>query len=134
MKWSPFLPEVMADPATGHRYLLEQCPVHRCEDFDPPFYTLSRYEDVEHALRDTVTYSSHFGQGPRFTEPSGMLCDPPQHTFYRKLIQQAFTPRAVEALRESVTSVTHQLVDDILAALHSDQTVPPVYATLAIHF
>ena len=129
MSWSPFLPEIMADPANGHQYLLRQCPVHRCEDFDPPFYTLSRYADVEQALRDIETYSSHSGQGPRFTEPTGMLCDPPQHTFYRKLVQQAFTPKAIEALREPVTALTHQLVDNILTGeaefdFHDDFAFP----------
>lgn len=129
MNWSPFDPGVMADPATGHQYLLRECPVHRCEKFDPPFYTLSRYADVEHALRDIETFSSHFGQGPRFTEPAGMLCDPPQHTQYRKLIQQAFTPKAVEALRPLVVPLANQLVDDILAGstdfdLHDDLAFP----------
>ncbi len=119
MSWSPFRPDVMKDPGDGHRYLLDKCPVHHCEDFDPPFYTLSRYQDVQDALRDIDTYSSHFGQGPRFTEPAGMLCDPPQHTGYRKLIQQAFTPKAVEALRPRVLSLTNQLVDDIIAGPES---------------
>ena len=128
-QWSPFLPEVMADPGTGHQFLLQKCPVHHCEDFDPPFYTLSQYADVEYALRDIETYSSHFGQGPRFTEPAGMLADPPQHTNYRKLVQQAFTPKAVEALRPQVTQLTHKLVDEILMGpeafdLHDDFAFP----------
>ena len=127
--WSPFQPEVMKDPAAGHQYLLKQCPVHHCEDFDPPFFTLSRYEDVERALRDIETYSSHYGQGPRFTEPAGMLADPPQHTAYRKLVQRAFTPKAVEALRPQVVELTHKLVDDILSGsadfdLHDDFAFP----------
>ncbi|MBT4162363.1 MAG: cytochrome P450 [Gammaproteobacteria bacterium] len=115
MNWSPFTDEAMADPASGHQYLLDTCPVHCCDGFDPPFFTLSRYEDVQTALRDIETYSSHFGQGPRFTEPAGMLCDPPQHTFYRKILQSWFTPKAVEALREPVTRLTHELVDGILS-------------------
>ena len=77
MVWSPFTPEVLADPANGHHHLLRQCPVHRCEDFEPPFYTLSLYDDLETALRDIETFSSQYGQGPRFTDPVGMLCDPP---------------------------------------------------------
>ena len=105
----------MQDPASGSDFLLTQCPVHRCEEFDPPFYTLSRYADVEAALRDIETFSSHYGQGPRFTEPAGMLCDPPQHTFYRKLVQGWFTPKAIEALREPVTALTNELVDQIMA-------------------
>ena len=89
--------------------------MHYCEEFEPAFYTLSRYEDVAAALRDVETFSSHYGQGPRFTDPAGMLCDPPQHTFYRKLLQGWFTPVAVEALREPVVELTNDLVDKILA-------------------
>ena len=129
MNWSPFNPEFMTDPARGHQYLLNECPVHYCDMFEPPFYTLSRYGDVENALRDIKTFSSHFGQGPRFTEPAGMLCDPPQHTQYRKLIQQAFTPKAVAELRPMVVSLANKLVDDILAGergfdLHDDLAFP----------
>lgn len=114
MSWSPFKPDIIEDPANGHQHLLKECPVHHCEEFDPSFYTLSRYADVEEALRDIETYSSHWGQGPRFTEPAGMLADPPQHTNYRKLIQQAFTPKAVAALRPQVASLTDELIDTIL--------------------
>lgn len=129
MSWSPFTTDVMADPASGHSALLSACPVHRCDEFDPPFYTLSLYDDVKDALQDIETFSSHYGQGPRFTEPAGMLCDPPQHTFFRKLVQQAFTPKAVEALREPVTALTGDLVDTILAGsgtfdLHDDFAFP----------
>ena len=129
MNWSPFSAVVMADPANGHRELLDRCPVHRCEDFDPPFYTLSRYDDVERALRDIETFSSHYGQGPRFSEPQGMLCDPPQHTFMRKLVQQAFTPRAMTDLRRPVTQLANRLIGDVQAGggkfdLHDDFAFP----------
>jgi cytochrome P450 len=111
MSWNPFAPDVIADPANGYSNLLERCPVHRFEQFDPAFYTLSRFDDVEHALRDIETFSSEFGQGPRFTPPVGMLCDPPQHTFYRGLVQQAFTPRIIEALRPRVEALANELID-----------------------
>ena len=115
MTWSPFSADTLESPSNGVQYLLSECPVHYCEEFDPAFYTLSRYEDVAVALRDIERFSSHFGQGPRFTDPAGMLCDPPQHTFYRKLLQSWFTPAAVEALREPVIKLTNDLVDKILA-------------------
>ena len=129
MNWSPFDPEFMTDPARGHQYLLNECPLHHCDKFEPPFYTLSRYADVEYALRDIETFSSHFGQGPRFTEPAGMLSDPPQHTQYRKLIQRAFAPKAVAALRPQVVPLASRLVDDILAGnrefdLHDNLAFP----------
>ncbi len=129
MSWSPFSDANMADPANGHRELLDRCPVHRCEEFDPPFYTLSRYADVANALRDIETFSSQHGQGPRFSDPQGMLCDPPQHTHMRKLVQQAFTPKAMEELRVRVVELTDRLIDDILAGdaefdLHDDFAFP----------
>ena len=129
MSWSPFSPEVMADPANGHRELLERCPVHRCDAFDPPFYTLSRFSDVDEALRDIHTFSSEHGQGPRFSDPVGMLCDPPQHTELRRLIQPAFTPQAMAELRPRVEALTQALIDDIESGgnefdLHDDFAFP----------
>ena len=115
MTWSPFSPEVMADPANGHAELLERCPVHRCDEFQPPFFTLSRFDDVDQALRDIDTFSSQHGQGPRFSDPVGMLCDPPQHTYLRNIIQPAFGPRAMTELRPTVQALTDQLIDDIQA-------------------
>lgn len=129
MTWSPFSQENMADPAVSHDELLQRCPVHLCRDFDPPFYTLSRYEDVQAALRDVDTFSSQFGQGPRFTEPQGMLCDPPQHTHMRKLVQQAFAPKAMANLRGRVCELCDQLIEEALAGapefdLHDDFAFP----------
>jgi cytochrome P450 len=125
--YSPFAPQVLADPSSGYRHLLHDAPVHRCDDFDPPFYTLSRYRDVEAALRDIDTFSSEFGQGPRFTPPAGMLADPPQHTFFRGLVQQAFTPRAIEALEARITTLADELLDaagrDVFD-LHDDYAFP----------
>ena len=129
MSWSPFSAESLADPASGHSELLNRCPVHRCDAFDPPFYTLSRYADVEMALRDPETFSSEYGQGPRFTEPQGMMCDPPQHTIMRRFLQPAFTPRALDVLRTRVLALTDELIDRILEGdgefdLHDDFAFP----------
>ncbi len=109
--YDPLSAAVLHDPGFGYAQLRD-CPVHYNHKFDPPFYTLSRYADVENALRDIATFSSEFGQGPRFTSPAGMLSDPPQHTFYRGLVQQAFTPKAVSALAPRIA----MLAKDLLAA------------------
>tara|TARA_X000001036_G_scaffold411592_1_gene424442 strand:- start:47 stop:1003 length:957 start_codon:yes stop_codon:yes gene_type:complete len=58
-----------------------------------------------------------------------MLCDPPQHTLYRRLIQPAFSPKAVEELRPEVISLTNELVDRILSGdrtfdLHDEIAFP----------
>ena len=129
MSWNPFHPDIMEDPSSGHEYLLDQCPVHFFSSPEMRFYTLSRYDDVSSCLRDTTRFSSQYGQGPNFSEPVGMLCDPPQHTLYRKLIQPAFSPKAVEELRPKVISLTNELVDKILSGdstfdLHDEIAFP----------
>ena len=129
MSWNPFHPDIIEDPGSGHEYLLDQCPVHFFSSPEMRFYTLSRYEDVASCLRDTSRFSSQYGQGPNFSEPVGMLCDPPQHTLYRRLIQPAFSPKAVEELRPEVISLTNELVDRILSGdrtfdLHDEIAFP----------
>ena len=129
MSRNPFHPDIMEDPSSGHEYLLDQCPVHFFSSPEMRFYTLSRYDDVSSCLRDTTRFSSQYGQGPNFSEPAGMLCDPPQHTLYRKLIQPAFSPKAVEELRPKVISLTNELVDKILSGdstfdLHDEIAFP----------
>ena len=109
--YDPFRPPVLDEPSVAYAHLLTERPVHYFADFDPPFYTLSRHADVQAALRDIDTYSSEFGQGPRFTPPAGMLSNPPQHTFFRSLVQQAFSPRAIEAMRGRVEALAEELLD-----------------------
>jgi cytochrome P450 len=109
--YDPRSPRVLHDPSVAYASLLHDAPVCFVDSFDPPFYVLSRYADVEAALRDITTFSSEFGQGPRFTPPAGLLSDPPQHTFFRNLVQQAFTPKAIEALRRRVTGLANELIE-----------------------
>lgn len=134
MTWSPFSATSIEDPGSGHKWLLRECPVHRCEEFDPPFYTLSRYADVESALRNIELFSSQYGQGPRFSEPVGMLCDPPQHTHLRSIVQSAFSPRKMLALQAITQQITTQLMDEIMARGHEfdvhDDLAFPVPVTI----
>ncbi len=112
-EFNPFSSETLAEPSVNYKWLHGNAPVHHYKDYDPPFYTLSKYEDVTAALRDTTTFSSHWGQGPRFTEPMGMLSNPPQHTYYRSLVQRAFTPGAIKALAPQLEKLAHELLDQL---------------------
>jgi cytochrome P450 len=127
-EFAPYAPGVLADPASGYRHLLEEAPVCWVRSFNPPFCILSRYDDVEEAIRDIETFSSEYGQGPRFTPPAGMLSDPPQHTFFRSLVQQAFTPKAIAAMSGRIDELSHGLLDEVAARgewdLHDDYAFP----------
>jgi cytochrome P450 len=113
MDYHPLHPGVLEDPSSAYGYLHNKAPVHLCTQFEPPFYTLSKYADVSAALRDVARFSSEWGQGPRFTPPQGMLSNPPQHTFFRSLVQQAFTPKAIEKLTVRVEQIAVELLDKV---------------------
>jgi len=109
--YDPFSPETLADPGAAYQPLLARCPVHHYEAFDPPFFSLARYDDVLGALRDIELFSSHYGQGPKMAVPTSMQSDPPQHTRFRRLVQKAFTPHAVADLAPWIETLVTGLVD-----------------------
>ena len=58
---------------------------------------------------------------PNPVEPPAMVVvDPPDHTRYRQLLAQSFTPRAIDTLSARVTDVTAELIDSIAGAPHPD--------------
>ena len=125
--YDPLSPAALADPGACWTPLLRDAPVHFYERFDPPFYTLSRHADVKAALLDIATFSSEFGQGPRFTPPGGLLSDPPEHTRFRRIVQRAFKPTSIEALRPRAVRAARELLDLVKGnelELHDDLACP----------
>ncbi|WP_405719311.1 cytochrome P450 [Streptomyces sp. NBC_01537] len=114
---------VQADPYPLYHALREADPMH----WNPPgFWLLTRYEDVHTLLRDPRLGADNGGNagadarpGGEHTErmaggdtPSMILMDPPGHTRLRALVNKAFTPRAVEGLRERIERIVDRLLDD----------------------
>jgi len=119
--YDPFAPEVLTDPARAHRYLREQCPVHRFDGFgERGFYTVSRHADVDAVFRDVGLWSSEWGQGPIYTREGGLRSDPPEHTVYRRLVTGAFSAKRVAALESVVREVAGALVDEFAGQGHAD--------------
>lgn len=95
-------------------------PVHHVEDGD--YWVLSRFSDVFAAARDTATFSSaqgltfHYGDldaaGLAEATPMVML-DPPEHTAFRRLVAQGFTPRRVMGLEPEVRSFVVERIDHL---------------------
>ncbi|PXX06002.1 cytochrome P450 [Mycolicibacterium moriokaense] len=52
--------------------------------------------------------------------PAMVIVDPPDHTRYRQLVAQSFTPRAIETLSTRVAEVTGQLIDRLASNPHPD--------------
>jgi len=45
--------------------------------------------------------------------PSMLVVDPPEHARLRRLVSRAFTPRAIDALRDRIQEITSTLLDDL---------------------
>jgi cytochrome P450 len=78
------------------------------------FWQVFRYEDVLAILSDYSRFSSHayeFMGG--FLANSLIAKDPPDHRKLRNLVNQAFTPKAVARLSDSITRITQELLDEV---------------------
>ena len=111
MSYDPLGLDELADPFPSYAELRERCPVHHYDAFTPPFFTLSRYDDVIAALRDVETWSMRYGPSPQYTRPSGLVNDPPEHTEFRRLFHRGFTPRTVGGLEEEISALAVELLD-----------------------
>jgi cytochrome P450 len=77
-------------------------------------WALMKYSDVYGALRDYEIFSSARPLVAKAAAPLPMIFDdPPRHTRFRPLVNKAFTVRRVEALTPWITSVAHELLDQI---------------------
>jgi cytochrome P450 len=119
-------PLFLANPYPVFRQLRATAPVWKA-----PFgrWFLTGYDDTAHLLRDR-----HFGKG--FDDPEAMVSrfgptaaqepavvelmhmmlmrDPPDHTRLRGLVTKAFTARRIEALRDSIRTLTDRLLDKVI--------------------
>ncbi|WP_225726975.1 MULTISPECIES: cytochrome P450 [unclassified Nocardia] len=118
-----------ADPQAHYRRWRERGPVVR---FHAPEGVVSwlilGHDEARAALRDPRLRKNVDGtaeifrrQCPAAPESSSLLnldnhmgnCDPPEHTRLRKLVNKAFTPRAVAAMRPHIEATTNALLDEI---------------------
>jgi cytochrome P450 len=75
--------------------------------------------DLPRPLRAVISRTDPAVANP--VEPPAMvIVDPPDHTRYRQLVAQSFTPRAIDTLNSRVAEVTEQLIDHIANTAHPD--------------
>jgi hypothetical protein len=104
--YNPYAPDVQHNPYPCWKQLRDEAPVYFNPEFN--FYAITRFDDVLAAMLDPTTYIS--GQGVTIDGADrgiGFLIstDPPEHTWYRKLLSRVFTPRRVEELGPFVRRV-----------------------------
>src|SRR5438105_6459563 len=120
-----FGPDMRADPYPVYHRLRATDPVHWDEHLS--VWIVTRYRDVSSALHDArlsadrVTYIRNAINRAElrpffdFIGKRMVFCDPPQHTRLRGLLNKAFTPHAVEAMRPRVQQLVDGFIDRTLA-------------------
>ncbi|KIG17365.1 putative cytochrome P450 hydroxylase [Enhygromyxa salina] len=122
------------DPHTPLRKARREHPVF----FSPALGTwvITRHADVVAALRDPARFSSAnaitnvpAAPPPEILEvlaagipyePNSVDLDPPRHTKFRALINQAFTPRRIHAKQPTITALAHAAIEGFAHAGTAD--------------
>lgn len=124
--WNPLDSAYQQDPVPTYTALREGDPVHYSEILRG--WVVSRYEDIDAVLRDHRRFSnaSRLTNGaadvPAGVEaaPSMLLVDQPDHTRLRSLVNHAFTPRAIEAIRPRIEAFMDALIAEVGGARRFD--------------
>lgn len=103
-------------------------PIPMPENAGSSAWLLTRYDDVHLVLSDrrfsadrmnSPLIRNNLDRLPDFLRQSAeglrnlLTLDPPDHTRIRKLVNKAFTPKRIEALRGHIESITENLLDDL---------------------
>ncbi len=117
--WDPYDVQIAANPYPIFRRLREEAPLYY--NHQHGFYALSRFDDVEQALRDHATYIS--GRGvilevikANLPVPPGVFIfeDPPLHTVHRGLLNRVFTARKMNALEPRIRAFCARCLDPLV--------------------
>jgi len=121
-----FAPEAVANSYPLFKRMRSEDPVHYSESLG--YWILTRYRDVEAALRDerlssnrTALHLNQLGSLDvkeiqnflALTSNSMVDTDPPEHTRLRKLAKPGFTTRAIESWRSIIENTTDRLLDNV---------------------
>ena len=119
--FNPIAARMLRNPYPAYARLRERSPVHRSRLLNGWVFT--RYADVEAILRDFRRFSNRPDRAtpawrrrmslPPRADWTMLFLDPPDHTRLRALVNQAFTPRAVDALEPHIRTVMHGLLDAV---------------------
>ncbi|ORB31265.1 cytochrome P450 [Mycolicibacterium parafortuitum] len=119
--YDPWDVEIDLDPYPTYRRLRDEAPVYFNERHN--FWGISRYPDVDAALKDTARLSSAKGDILEvvLTDPvipPGVFIneDPPVHTIHRAIVARAFTPKRMRAIEDKVRAFCVACLDPLVGA------------------
>ncbi|HSC76837.1 MAG TPA: cytochrome P450 [Pseudomonadales bacterium] len=111
--YSPYSHDVHDDPYPYYKALRDEAPVYYNAVDD--YYILSRFDDVQMAMRDFKRFSSEEGVALEADAAQGypmvITMVPPKHTRTRKVISRVLTPDNVAALEPMTHAKTIKLLE-----------------------
>ena len=120
--------EELKDPSISAKKLLKSEPAYYYDLYNPPFYILSRYNDVRTALHDPETFMEGLGNGPNFVESNGILSDGKHHTLIRRIVQPNFLMGSIANLEKRLIEIAEELLESVVAKevwdVHDDLSFP----------
>lgn len=128
--FNPLDPAFRVNPYPTYQRLVREAPVFQTAFGIPAF---SRYDDCVAILKDHKRFSSDDRKSPLYgvqrealmtalgdfadqiddRERPFLFMDPPDHSRLRRLVNMAFTPRAIEALRPRIQEIVDELLDAV---------------------
>ncbi|MDT5097116.1 MAG: hypothetical protein QOC76_853 [Mycobacterium sp.] len=107
--FNPVSQDFFDNPYEIYRRMRDEAPIYYDEEED--FYALTQHADVAAAFKHHEGFSSARGcdlgmvRSGEVPQKSIIFMDPPDHRHMRSLLNKAFTPRAIQAQRETVTEL-----------------------------
>jgi len=123
--YDPYDVAIDADPYPTYQRLRDEAPLYYNARLD--FWGLSRYADVEAALKDVKRLSSAKGDILEVVKadpvmPPGVFIneDPPLHTMHRALVSRMFTPRRMREVEQKVRAFCAACLDPLKGSARFD--------------
>jgi cytochrome P450 len=103
------------EPTEHYAAWREHCPLHHDAEHDPPFYALSRFDDIVDVLKQHDHWVNRQGPGV-FYQDDGVLgtTDEPDHGRHRRVLRAAFVPTVINRLEPSIRATTTELIDAVI--------------------
>lgn len=113
-------------------YLREHAPVHRTAD---GIYSITRYDDVAHALNDSETFSSRLPLAESDVEGANARLfvyeDGDAHSSLRRLVARGMTGRAVTEIEPALTRMVQEQLDAVDCGAATDMV--PIARSIALN-
>src|SRR4051794_8369815 len=116
--YDPYDVDIDANPHPVYKRLRDEAPLYYNERHD--FWALSRFADIEAALKDVRRLSSAKGDILEVVKadpvmPPGVFIneDPPEHTMHRALVSRAFTPGRMKKLEVQIRAFCAACLDPL---------------------